>query len=130
IRALAEEKESIQKDRLSTLARMEKEDEIVDWLNDNGFPEERQAAETFSEFGFSIGDLEKIRVDAAGNSFSGLLRWLENTLTSGRLIKDLEEASGRISNLVGAIKSHVHMDRVNDVQRTSIHTDIENTLTL
>jgi signal transduction histidine kinase len=46
------------------------------------------------------------------------------------VIKDLEEASTRISHLVGAIKSHVHMDQTNDLQPTDIHTDIENTLTL
>src|SRR4029079_2917638 len=47
-----------------------------------------------------------------------------------RLIKDLSEASSRISNLVGAIKSHVHMDRTNELQLTNIHKDLANTLTL
>jgi signal transduction histidine kinase len=42
----------------------------------------------------------------------------------------LGEASKRVSNLVGAIKSHVHMDRTNEKQPTDIHKDIENTLTL
>ena len=52
------------------------------------------------------------------------------TLSSQRVIKDLEEASTRISHLVGAIKSHVHMDQTNDLKPTDIHNDIENTLTL
>ena len=48
-----------------------------------------------------------------------------------RIIKDLDEASNKyISNLVGAIKSHVQMDRTNELQPTNIHIDIENTLTL
>jgi signal transduction histidine kinase len=51
-------------------------------------------------------------------------------LISQRVIIDLEEASTRISTLVGAIKSHVHMDQTNDLQPTNIHHDIENTLTL
>ena len=59
-----------------------------------------------------------------------MLQWLENLLSSTRIIKDLDEASTRISNLVGAIKSHVQMDRTNELQPTNIHTDIENTLTL
>ena len=46
------------------------------------------------------------------------------------MIKDLEEASTRISTLVNAIKSHVHMDRTNELQPTNIHKDIDNTLTL
>jgi signal transduction histidine kinase len=46
------------------------------------------------------------------------------------MIKDLADASSRISNLVTSIKSHVHMDRTNDLQLTNLHKDIENTLTL
>jgi len=130
IRTLAKEKESIQGKSLSAMKRMQKEDEISDWFTDNGFAQIRQSAETFAEFGFSTEDLERIRQDVKNESFTDLLRWLENIMTSDRLIKDLADASSRISNLVGAIKSHVHMDRTNDVQRTNIHTDIENTLTL
>jgi len=59
-----------------------------------------------------------------------MLRWMENIMISGRLIQDLSEASSRISKLVGAIKSHVHMDRSDAAEPTNIHNDIENTLTL
>ena len=130
LRALAKQKESIQSKPLTAMQRMEKEDEISDWFSDNRLKEDRQMSETFSEFGFSTADLENIRAGVNNSAFIDLLRWLENVLISGRLITDLEDASGRISHLVGAIKSHVHMDRTNDVQRTNIHTDIENTLTL
>ena len=64
------------------------------------------------------------------DAFVPLIYWLENLLSSKRIIKDLEEASKRIFFLVGAIKSHVHMDRTNDLQPTHINRDIENTLTL
>jgi signal transduction histidine kinase len=59
-----------------------------------------------------------------------MIPWLENLLSSQKVIVDLDEASSRISNLVGSIKSHVHMDRANDLQHTNVHQDIENTLTL
>lgn len=130
IRALAAEKESAQKKTRTALERMDAEDEITDWYQSNGFPEDRTIAETFSEFGFTTTDLENIRKNITKEAFIHMLRWLENLLVSDRLIKDLEDASSRISNLVGAIKSHVHMDRTNDVQRTDLHLDIENTLTL
>jgi signal transduction histidine kinase len=129
IHNLALEKESKQKVRLTTLARMEKEDEFSEWFSENGYSDNRQSAEIFSDMGFSTDDLVQIQ-QLAGDSFIDLLHWLENILTSGRLIQDLEDASGRISHLVGAIKSHVHMDQTNDAQRTNIHDDIENTLTL
>ena len=59
-----------------------------------------------------------------------VLLWLENLISSQRLLVDLEDASNRISTLVNAIKSHVQMDRTNEMQLTNIHQDIDTTLTL
>lgn len=124
------EKENAGKKRLSPIQRIQKEDEMNDWLEDNGLHTSNVTGETFVEAGFTCEDLETIRTDAGKEAFEDLLLWTENLLSSQRVIKDLEEASSRISHLVGAIKSHVHMDQTNDLQPTDIHNDIENTLTL
>jgi len=113
----------------TTLQRMEAEDAMEEWLEQNGV-NKRETAETFSEYGFSIDELEYIRTDIGNESFKGVIPWLENLISCQKIIKDLAEASSRISNLVTSIKSHVHMDRTNDLQPTNIHRDIENTLTL
>jgi signal transduction histidine kinase len=130
IRNLAEEKKSANKTRLSALQRMQREDEINDWLEQFGFSGINQASDTFIDAGFKADDFEKLRGDLNKESFIQILHWLENLLCSERIIKDLDEASTRISNLVGAIKSHVQMDRTNELQPTNIQKDIENTLTL
>ncbi len=113
----------------TSMQRMEMEDELEEWLVKNGITR-RESAETFSECGFSIEELETIRKDLGAAAFILVIPWLENLISSRKIIKDLAEASSRISNLVGSIKSHVHMDRTNDIQPTNIHPDIENTLTL
>jgi signal transduction histidine kinase len=133
IREMVEAKEKVaeRKVKLTAMQRMVKEDEFADWFDDNGFKDlHHQAAETFSDAGLSIEDFESIRNDVGNRAFEHVLHWLENVLTSDKIIEDLDEASGRISKLVGAIKSHVHMDRTNDVQCTDLNNDIENTLTL
>ena len=131
IRSLVEKKESTATDnnKQSTMQRMEIEDEIEDWLENNNV-KHREAAETFAEFGFSIEELENIRNDLGKETFVQMIPWLENLISSQKIIKDLADASDRISNLVTAIKSHVHMDRTNDLQPTNIHKDLENTITL
>jgi len=132
IRTLVETKElepSLH-DKLTSLQRMEKEDAITDWLEDNGMLGNHIAGETFAEAGFTGDDLAEIRDRVGKEPFIHVLHWLENLLSSQRILKDLGDASGRISNLVGAIKSHVHMDRTDDLHPTDIHQDIENTLTL
>lgn len=131
ITVLVEQKESspVQNSKRTTLERLENEDEIEEWLEKKGITK-RETAETFSEYGFSIEELENVRDDIGPLSFTRVIPWLENLLSCRRIIKDLAHASERISHLVASIKSHVHMDQANDLQPTDIHRDIENTLTL
>ncbi len=132
IREIAQNKENNNsaQTKITPLQRMQKEDELNDWLDEKGFNGRNEIAETFVEAGFSTSDLEIISKDAGNEAFQNILNWLENLLSSEQLIKDLEHASERITMLVGAIKSHVHMDRSGDLHYTDIHHDIENTLIL
>jgi signal transduction histidine kinase len=130
IRALAEEKDPVNGKKLSALRKMQKEDEINDWLEQNGLPGKNNFGETFADAGITVNYLEAIRQGADKDAFIQILYWLENLLISQRIIKDLEEASMRITRLVGAIKSHVHMDQTNELQPTDLHRDIDNALTL
>jgi signal transduction histidine kinase len=130
LRNMVESKNPLTKTRLSALERMEKEDEITDWLEKAGVIRVQEVSETFADEGFSPGDFDNIKATVSKEAFTELIHWFENLVSSERIIKDLEEASSRISFLVGAIKSHVHMDRTQDLQPTNIHKDIENTLTL
>ena len=118
------------KSKITPLQRMQEEDELNDWLIERGFTDHIEIAETFTDAGFSINDLEIIKKDTGNEAFQNILKWLENLLSSERIIKDIENASERISMLVGAIKSHVHMDRAEGLHYTDIHKDIENTLIL
>lgn len=132
IRALVEdkEKELTNSKKPGPLERMKREDEINSWLQQNVRHMNNIAGETFADAGFTGTDLESIRRDAGDEAFIHILCWIENLLSSQKLIKDLAEASARISHLVTAIKSHVHMDQAQDLQPTDVHNDIENTITL
>ena len=129
-RNIIESKDNSQKQKLSALQRMNKEDQLMNWLEAKGLPVDQLVVQTFTEAGFSGEDLENLDHNIPAENLAQILVWIENLLSSQRIIKDLEEASTRISNLVGAIKSHVHMDRTNEKQATDIHKDMENTLTL
>lgn len=113
----------------TSLQKLESEETITDWLEHHSITA-REVAETFSEYGFSTRDLDEIYSEVGAASFPQVIPWLENLLSSQKIIADLADASNRISLLVGSIKSHVHMDRTNELQPTNVHQDIENTLTL
>ncbi|HMS64877.1 MAG TPA: ATP-binding protein [Ignavibacteria bacterium] len=121
--------EASPKIKLSASQRIQKEEEMEEWLEKNGI-DDRQSAEALSEFGFSTAEFENILGYVGKDVFIYLLPWLENLLSSKRIIEDLADASNRIYLLVAAIKSHVHMDRTNEIQHTNIHKDLENTITL
>ncbi len=118
------------KTRLTPMLRMQKEDELNEWLEDNGFSANTEIAETFAETGFTLDDLESLKNGINNRAFQSILDWMENLLSSELLINDLADASGRITELVSAIKSHVHMDRSGALHVTDIHKDIEDTLIL
>ena len=118
------------KTKITALQRIQKEDELNDWLKEKGFNTKNEIAETFTDAGFLLDDLEIINSDVGNEAFQNILDWLENLLSSERLVKDLGDASERITMLVDAIKSHVHMDRSGELYSTDIHKDIEDTLIL
>ena len=118
------------KNKISPLQRMQNEDELNNWLSDRGISCKNEVAETLTDAGFSPADLDVILGSVRIEAFQNILNWLENLLSSERLIKDLEDASERITMLVDAIKSHVHMDRTEDLYKTNIHKDIDDTLIL
>lgn len=130
LRDKIESKDNSSKKKLSASQRIDKEDELMNWLEEKHLPADQQVVDTFTDVGFSGEDLEMLAGNVPNEDLVQILLWIENLLSSQRIIKDLGEASTRISNLVGAIKSHVHMDRTNEKQPTNIHKDIENTLTL
>ncbi|GAA4419959.1 ATP-binding protein [Nibrella viscosa] len=131
IQAWAEKKESDSAPTIkrTALQRMDYEDELSDWLEDNGIAE-RELAETLAEAGFSTEELESIHTELGHAAFIQVLPWLENLVSSHNMLQDLCDASSRVSHLVDSIKSHVQMDRSNALQPTNIHQDIDNTLTV
>ena len=132
IRKIAESNDnrSSTKTKVTSLQRMQHEDELNDWLNEKGINNSNEIAETFAETGISPDELEKINQNVPNEALQNILIWLENLLSSELIIKDLDNASDRITSLVGAIKSHVRMDRSGDIHRTNIHEDLENSLIL
>ena len=113
----------------STLDRMDLEDRLNQWFESFQF-EDRVVAETFSEHDFKIEELSELKNKLGTDTFITILPWLENNISTQKIIKDLGLASQHITTLVTAIKSHVHMDRSTDLQPTDVHRDIENVLTL
>ncbi len=115
---------------LSAIDKIDLEDQLSDWFEQNEIKDFREKSEVFCEASFTVKDLDLIKQILQQNELCHILNWLENLLVSQKILKDLTEASSHISTLVSAIKTHVHMDRTNEKQPTLVHRDLETALTL
>ncbi|HTD87082.1 MAG TPA: ATP-binding protein [Candidatus Binatia bacterium] len=114
---------------LDHLARSDGAESIGRWLDTRGVASAWDLAPTFGNVGLDSAWLEKFidpippasRVDALG--------WLEARLNLQSLVRDVEQSTGRMAELVKAVKSYSYMDQ-SPLQEIDIHEGIESTLTM
>lgn len=114
----------------SLMQRTEREDQLTDWLEDNGYGDCYALSETLAEYGFCANDLQELRDGLTSESFPSVVEWIDNVLTTEKMVGEIREASNRISKLVSSVKSYSHMDRSGDKEAINVHEGIHNTLTI
>lgn len=119
-----------EKPALSMMERSSQEDDILDWLNRQGVDCPADTAENLVDFGFTEVELDDIKSHIPYGAISAVFSWINNNLVTEKIVLDIYEASGRIADLVGAVKSFTHMDQGKGKQYADIHTGIRNTLTM
>ncbi len=119
-----------QHEKLTMMERNTREDEMADWLEDQGVDDGYDIAENFAEFGLQVDDAEQIGDILKGQHLGPVFQWLNNVLITERMVGEIQEASGRISELVASVKSYTHMDRSPDRVAADIHEGIDSTLIL
>jgi len=115
---------------LTLLQKTALEDELAAWLEDIGFRNPYDLTETFAGFSITLADLDLIRNWLRTEDVIPVLGWIDQLLTTEKLVSDIEEASKRINALVTSIKGYTHMDQSTEKQLADIHPGIRNTLTM
>jgi signal transduction histidine kinase len=113
---------------LDGLDAADAEEELIERLEALGVGEPWRIAEPLAAAGVDQEYLERVAA-LAGPATDAALRWIAATLSAGRLAAELQEATGRMSDLVGAIKRYAYMDRGGLVE-VDLHEGIETTLKL
>ena len=94
------------------------EDAVIEWLDDHGVRSGWELAETLSAAGIGTTWLERVAAEVPETHLEGGLRWITYTLDTERLMREIEDATHRISSLVGAAKQYSQLDR-------AAHQDID-----
>jgi len=114
----------------SLMERTALEDELTDWMDDHGIEDGFEYASTFAEYCFNVDDLEFVRENLTPEALPSVLGWIEDVLTTEKMVEEIEEASRRISDLVSSVKTYSHMDRGSDKEPVEIKKLLKSTLTM
>jgi signal transduction histidine kinase len=114
---------------LDHIERSDRADKISTWLQARGVATPWDLAPTFVSAGVDIPWLEEVAGKLPAASHPDALSWLESRLNLKLLLSQIEQSTGRITELVKAVKSYSYMDQ-SPMQEVDIHEGIESTLTM
>jgi signal transduction histidine kinase len=113
--------------RLDPVAASDAEDEVSDWLDDHGIRDGWQLAPTFVQAGLDTEWLGQVRGTVGTEMLEPALRWLNYTVETELLMNEIEDATTRISTLVGAARQYSQLDRA-PFQVVDVHDLLDSTL--
>lgn len=114
---------------LDHLTRSDQAETLAAWLETRGVTTAWDLAPTFVNAGLDATWLSRLTDRLPSEAHADLLCWLEARLNLKSLVNQVEQSTGRIAELVKAVKSYSYMDQ-SPMQELDIHEGIESTLTM
>jgi signal transduction histidine kinase len=111
------------------LAQADREDALVEWLELHDVDDAWQLAPALLSANVDIGDLEAAAKELSPESLCDALWWLQANIEATGLTGEIEHSTGRISELVGAVKAYSYMDQA-PVQELDVRDGLESTLVM
>jgi signal transduction histidine kinase len=115
--------------KLGPIEASDAEDELGDWLEDHGVRGGWDLAPTLVNGGLDVEWLERAIAMCPKTASEGAVRWLAYTVETETLMNEIEDATTRVSTLVGAAKQYSQMDRA-PFQVVDVHELLDSTLVM
>ena len=115
---------------VSALERSDREDALEERLGHFGVAEPWDVAATLNQGGITMDDVDELAGQLPAEVLSDALTWMGVGIESDRLLREIRDATGRISDLVSSIKTYSHMDRSREHKPTDVREGLDNTLTM
>jgi signal transduction histidine kinase len=115
--------------KLGPIEASDAEDEIGDWLEEHGVRGGWDLAPTLVAGGLDADWLAHAMEQCPGTATEGAVRWLAYTVETEMLMNEIEDATTRVSTLVGAAKQYSQMDRA-PFQVVDVHELLDSTLVM
>jgi signal transduction histidine kinase len=114
---------------LDHLTRSDREDALAQWLETRGVAYAWDLAPTFVSVGLDAEWLDGVVSKLPPEGQAEAIGWLESRLNLKLLVRQVGQSTGRIVELVKAIKSYSYMDQA-PTQEVDVHEGLESTLTM
>jgi signal transduction histidine kinase len=113
---------------LSPIERVEREDNLVDWLTSHNVDTDLSAELTDAPL--TIEDLDRLAANLDQEQLSAGLRWIVASYAVRSLASDVERAATRMHQLISAVKRFTYMDRAATFEPTNITQGLRDTIAL
>lgn len=94
--------------RMSSIEQSDAEEALAEWMERAKIANAWKMAPTLVGIGLNAAELECARTHFPGESLEDALNWLEAIVSSVQLVGTIEESIGRVSELVGAVKTYAY----------------------
>jgi len=115
--------------QISALEHSDREELLAGWLERHAVDRAWEEASILVDLDYTGKQLEQLAQHLAPEQLTAVVRWLTCTYTITNLLAEINEATGRVSELVQALKAYSFMDQA-PIQNVDIHAGLENTLVL
>jgi signal transduction histidine kinase len=111
------------------LAVADREDALSDWLAAHGVERDWAIAPPLAAAGVDEAWCERAAALLGDRSLEAGLQWVADSLTASTLLAEVQESTGRVSDLIGVIRSYSQMDRAS-LQWTDVAEGLDSTLVM
>ena len=115
--------------QVDALTQSDMEQELASWLNSRTIANASRLASGLIEAGVDRAALEKLGARFRAEVLSNVLARAVASVGAERLTREIEASTGRISELVRAVKEYTYMDQAPE-QEIDVHRGIESALTM
>jgi PAS domain S-box-containing protein len=114
---------------LSPLEASDREEELLNWLDERGVADGWAMAPTLVAAGVESVDLDAIAAALPAGPLAAVILWLCRAITAHELAGAVARSTRSISDLVNVVKSYSYMDQA-PLQYVDVHAGIEDTITI
>jgi signal transduction histidine kinase len=114
---------------LTPMQASDLEDELSDWFDEHNVSAGWQLAPVLVAAGLNVEWLDEMRQTIPPDHLEAGLKWITYALESEQLMTEIEDATDRISALIGAAKQYSQLDRA-EHQQIDVHEGLDSTLVM